>query len=111
MKQKIKIKNKKLVPFEAKSKKIIKARKLVKNLEQRYRKTRAMARRLLDGATAAGTLEGWFNLEDNFGNQGIVESEDSEEDQQSPEEYEVASSSIVNRQNSSAYIKLPDNNE
>ena len=54
-----------------------------------------MSRKLLDGTTAAKTLEDWLDLEDNTGNQGIVESEDSEDDQPSPEEYEVASSSTV----------------
>ena len=104
MKQKKKKKLKKFILFEAKSKKI-KARKRVKNLEQRKRKTITIAWRLLDKATAAETLEACFDLEDTFSNQDIVESTDSKGDQRSPEEYKVASFSTVNRQNISADIK------
>ena len=32
-----------------------------------------MAKSLLDRATTAGTLEAWFDLKDNSGNQGIAE--------------------------------------
>ena len=49
-----------------------------------------MVRRLPNRATVAGTLEALFYLEDNSGNQGITDSKDSENDQPSPEEYEVA---------------------
>ena len=104
MKQKKKKKLKKFVLFEAKSKKL-KARKIVKNLKQTKIKTITIAWRLLDRATAAETLEACFDLEDTFSNQGIVESTDSEGDQRLPEEYKVASSSTVNRQNISADIK------
>ena len=56
-----------------------------------------MARRIPDGTTVAGTLKASFDLKDNFGNQDIVESEDFEDTQPLPEEYEIVSSSIVNR--------------
>ena len=45
----------------------LKARKKVKDLEQRKRKIRTMTKRLLDEATDAGTLEAWFYLESNSG--------------------------------------------
>ena len=44
--------SKKLIWFEAKSKKL-KERKRVKHLEQRKKKAKTVARKLLDGATAA----------------------------------------------------------
>ena len=69
--------------------------------------------RVLNAAViVAETLEAWFDLEDNSGNQGIVQSENSNDDQPSPEEYKVAySSSIVNRQNISVAIQFSDNSE
>ena len=63
---------KELIRLEANSQKL-KARKEFKDIEQRKRKTRTKARRLLDGATAAGTLKVWFASKDISGNQGIVD--------------------------------------
>ena len=61
---------KEMILFKAKLK-ILKAKKRVKDLQQRIKIARTMARRLLDRATAAGRLEAWFHLKENSANQGI----------------------------------------